>query len=542
MTPCPDRVKLEAREGARLDSRLSMRSPPGPYMRADTPLGRQLAANTLHAVSGRLVMLLVWLVLVPRILAALGAERFAIWSLFFALTGYLGALDFGLAQGTLRHVSAARATVHPDGGGGFASLAALGYLALGSAWLILTLVASDRLLALSGVPPEHHDIARFVMQAGTAVFVLAGLANTMQSVLQGYGRFDVANTITLAMAAQQIAGILFVLRMGWGLEGLVINSGLGWLLGSGLGLAHIRRVAPSFRWGSPARGVAQLGEAMRFGAPIQVASIFTVAHAQIDKFFLARFVALAAVTPYELGFRVVTAAVAVPQLLVLAVMPAAAALHARNDGARLADLYRRGNRYVLAASAVVLAGTLASAGRLYAAWLGPGHDDATLALRGLAFTAVMTLATGIGVAVARGVGRTDLEGWFAIIVFGTHAALSLWLIPARGLAGALIAMFVATTLGTVVFLWKLAGALGWSRARTLLDPFGVPLLAAVVGTLASWGMDRTLPAASGSRAWPGFVAVAASGALGATAICLGTRYVRWSEARSLVGRAGGASR
>ena len=42
----------------------------------------------------------------------LGADGFGIWSLFFALTGYLGALDLGFAQATLRYVSAVRSRSH----------------------------------------------------------------------------------------------------------------------------------------------------------------------------------------------------------------------------------------------------------------------------------------------------------------------------------------------------------------------------------------------------------------------------------------------
>ena len=42
---------------------------------------------------------------------------------------------------------------------------------------------------------------------------------------------------------------------------------------------------------------------MAFGGPLQLANIFGVAHQQLDKLLLARYVALALVSPYELGLR-----------------------------------------------------------------------------------------------------------------------------------------------------------------------------------------------------------------------------------------------
>ena len=59
-------------------------------------LARRLAANTLHASSGRVASLVVWILLTPPILHALGPQGFAVWSLFFAVTGYLGDSAGGL--------------------------------------------------------------------------------------------------------------------------------------------------------------------------------------------------------------------------------------------------------------------------------------------------------------------------------------------------------------------------------------------------------------------------------------------------------------
>jgi len=71
-----------------------------------TPLRRNAIAN----VVGRGATVLLWVMVSPYILRHLGAERFGIWALFFAFTGYLVALDLGVGSTMIRFISAERAS------------------------------------------------------------------------------------------------------------------------------------------------------------------------------------------------------------------------------------------------------------------------------------------------------------------------------------------------------------------------------------------------------------------------------------------------
>jgi O-antigen/teichoic acid export membrane protein len=497
-------------------------------------LARRLATNTLHSSTGRFASLFVWLILTPPILHALGPQGFAVWSLFFAVTGYFSALDFGLAAGTVKHVAAARERREAGEGGAFATLAVLGYVALAVPWLLLALLFRGALLDWLRIPEAARNATGFAIVAGSVVFAFSGLANVSMAALQGCGRFDLANQVSLAIVAEQAIGIPLVLKAGWGLEGLVVNVGIGWAVGFALGAWQLRQSQPDFRWESPRRSAMHLREVVRFSGPLQLTNIFSVLHNQIDKFLLARLVALAAVTPYELGFRVVTSAVAPAQLLVVAVLPAAAALHAADSHGRLQELHARARRYVLAVGVATMAAVIGSASRIYTVWVGPGHADAALALRALAIGVGITFTTNIAGAVARGVGRTDLEAWFNGIVFAVHLGLSLVLIPIYGLAGALVAFVAAAAIGCTFFMWLLATKLGWARAPILLEPLGIPLLALVAGAAIAFGLDRLLPVMRGPAGWASLALVAGVGTAVSAAVILGTGYIRGSEVRDIL--------
>lgn len=497
-------------------------------------LGRRMAVNALHAISGRLAAVLVWLWLTPVILRGLGPERYGLWALFFALTGQLSSLDFGLVQGTLRHVAAARERGDHETAGTFATLALLGYLTLGLAWLAVLAIFMMPILTWLHIPGAYLEGARFAMWMGPVVFVITGFATVMMAVAQACGRFDIGNLITLAPTAVLAVGVTQVVRYGGGLEGLVLTLTVGWTLAVALGLALLAIAARDFRWMSPARSIAALPAAMRFGAPLQLTTLLWTVNQQVDKLLLTRYVSLAAVATYELGARVATSAFSFPHQLLSAALPGAAALHARADDQRLREVHDRLSRYVLTACAVTSACLLGCSGRLYAVWLGPGHAESAMVLRWLTVGRAFLLAAGAGSVIARAIGRTGLETWYHIIGLSLHVTLALVLLPKLGLTGVLIAGMTGYLAGSIVFIVIVARARDWRVAPLLGSPHVIPAIATAAGALAAVALDRALPEANGIAGWIMLAVVATAGAGVALATAFATRYLGWREARALL--------
>jgi O-antigen/teichoic acid export membrane protein len=496
------------------------------------PRVRRLLNNTLHAASGRLAAVFVWLLLTPAVLHALGPERFGLWSIFFALTGYFGGFDLGLAQGTLRHVAAARVHGLEDDAAAHTVLAFAGYLLLGLVWLGVMLAASHPLLDFLRIPAALRPDGTRILIGSAIAFVLSGWLNVFVAALQGHGRFDLANRVLLTSVLSQGLGVWLALRRHGGIGSLILVLMAGWLLGVLVAIALLSRVTRGGGWVPPWRAWRQAPAALRFGLPMQGASLSAVIHMHLDKFLLSRFVGLAVVAPYEIGFRVATAAVTFPQQFLLAAMPAAAELQAEGRHGTLRTLFVRGDRYVMAGTAVWLAALAGGAAPLLVAWLGPGQGEAILATRGLAVSWAIALATGMGVSLARGIGRTGLEARFALVVLVTHAALSLWWVPRYGLRGALLATVCANLTGALVFLWMLAGALGWRRLPTMLGGRAIPAVASVAGVVAAVALSRWLGPGRGVRGWAVALATAAAGGAVAGLVLLATRFL--SGGKSLI--------
>jgi O-antigen/teichoic acid export membrane protein len=498
-------------------------------------MGTRLARNSLHSASGRVVAMLAWLVLTPPLVHALGPEGFGVWSLFYALSGWLGAMDLGFSQVALRFGAAARSRDSGTESGEYATLAVVGYLVLGAVWLGLVLLWKDPALDLLRITGGARVLTAQAFVAGAFVFTASGIANTTSAALQAWDRFDLANGVTLTASLAQVAFLAWALVSHAGLTACLTAVSGGWAVAVVAGVLLLARGAPAFRWGSPAAARRRLAAALSYGLPLQAANAMGVAHQQVGKLLIIRMVSLAGVVPYELGLRVTAACFTFAQLALVAVVPEASVLHARDQFAQLEALHRRAGRFVTAAAAVLTASLVAAAPALFTAWLGHADDAAALALRGLAVAAYAAVVGGVSGAIARGAGRTRLELEWSAVALVLHAALGALLIPRMGLAGALVAIAIANVVAGVWFALRLAHALGWRAGRIVWEPYAVPALAVAAG---AWAGER----ASSAVAVPWLALISGGVLAGAVALALlfAFRHVRAEELVSLARRGAAA--
>jgi len=500
-----------------------------------TGLGRRLASHAVATAVGRVVVLAMWLALTPPLVRALGPEAFAVWSLFYALSFWLLALDLGLSQIAARFVAAARAGSRPETGGEFATLAVLGYLGLGLIWLALAPLAAPQVLEWLRVPPPLQADARLAILAGAAVFMMAGVVQSMLGILQAHERFDLAAVGLSITALLQGGGVMWGLMQHAGLGHMVLSVVAGWALGAVVVAILLQLGAPSFRWGSPARSLGHWREALAFGGPVQGANVLAVTHQQLDKLLLARMVALAAVTPYELGMRIASATASFPQFIMTAILPTATAMHARGDRESLAALYRRTTRWVLVVSALLASGLIGGAAPLLAAWLSRPAPEAAFVLQALALATFLASPAGTTSILARAAGRTRVELEWSAVALVVHLALALVAIPVFGLQGALLAMLMANAVSSVWFVVRLGRVLALPGGSILRDTFGAALFAVGVGSAIGLLADHAI-GHSGAVSWPHAILVTTLASFACGLMLTLTRFVDLREAWALLRR------
>jgi O-antigen/teichoic acid export membrane protein len=449
-------------------------------------LGRQIAWNAAFNLAGRFVSVAGWMIVTPWMLARMGSERFGLWSLLTVIAGTYAAFDLGLAGSLTKFVAEFRAKGDRAGLRAIYTQGVWFYAALGALFLAIIVLARGPLLGLFRVPVAlRHEAGTALLAAAVAYALLNGFT-FLSSVLAGLHRLDLWNRILIVTTLIQFAGVIIVLRSGGGVPALFLNTGVGLLVGIVASRMAIRRLAPEVGFDIAPGPPGLLRRMMRYSAAIQIVNLGVLAQFQLDKVLFGSMLSLAAVGNYELGFRVVSALWSVPALLLPPLLPAVAHLDAVGERERVARLYRRASRYVLAVAFPIAAGVIALSPPLFQAWLGPGHGDAAIAAIALAGMLAVNILTGVGSAIVRGAGRPGLEARYQLLAMVLHLSLSLTLIPRWGFRGGMVASAMSTAIASLWFVRAFHRHLGEPLPPFVQQIVLPPLAGAVLAGVAAW--------------------------------------------------------
>ncbi len=411
------------------------------------------------------------------------------------------------------------------------------YLVLGAVVVVALALARGPLLALVNTPATLHPEAGRALVVMGATLAVANLVTVAAGVFAGRQRMDLSNRLVMLVTALQLVGTIVVLARGGGLVALAGVALAAQGAGALTGFAMLRRHVPALVLDGGAVTRPLLRALSRYGLALQITNLGTLAQFQLDKLLLAHFVALGAVTPFELGFRLASAVWVAPMLMLPPLIPAFAQLSATGDRQRLLRLYHRASRYVAAIAYPLAAFVVVASVPLVTLWLGPGHPQAALATAGLSMLLWVSLHTGVATAALRGMGVPGREARYHVVAMGLHVAASLWAVPRWGLTGALVATAVSTAVAAVWLLHRFHRDVGESSRRWLWDTVRVPLLCSVAAGVAVWLIEAGWDSPSSGRG-AALGALARAAAVFAAVVGFGyvaTGFVRLAELRGLTG-------
>jgi O-antigen/teichoic acid export membrane protein len=338
---------------------------------------RSLVRNALANVGGTLTGLVVGFVTMPLVVHHLGPAEFGLWVLATGVVGYVGVLDLGLAPTLVNEAAALVASGTPQARrrlGETASTILAVYAGLGvvgGIGLAAVGAAAGSLFRLSAEDLPTFRTVLLVVGAQTAL----GLPMSVWSgLLAGLQAFHVVNALGVATTVLRGALTIALVLSGHGVEALVLSSfavtALGW---AGSRWYVVRRL-PGLRVRLRDFRRARLRELGRFSAAMVVWTVAGAALHQLDRVLIGIVLPVAALTTYEVGARLATYSRTVLHSWLSIVMPATAALVAREERRRLGALFLRTTRYLVVSYAGVALGLVGLGAPLVRLWMGAGFD------------------------------------------------------------------------------------------------------------------------------------------------------------------------
>ena len=411
-------------------------------------LKRSLAWNA----AGTVLPLAASILAVPFLIRGLGADRFGLLTIVWALVGYASLFDLGLGRALTLMVAERLGRLDDTDMNPLLWTALWLLLALGVLGALVLWLAAPVLVAAIRTPQElaAEAVTAFrVLAFGLPmVFVTSGLTG----VLTALQRFDVLTAVRVPLSLVTTLGPVLLLLVSpslvWISWLMLCARGLGMLvLAHRLGLLRAGLMQPSWPQATLARSLVGQGGWMT------VSNVVGPLLSYMDRFFVGAALGTAAVAWYVTPYEVLTKLNFIPSILLGVLFPALAMAYAR-DPARAASLYKDAATVLRHALLAVCAGLFLFATELLSLWINAdfaGH--AAPVARWLAVGVWINVLAQTPFTFLQGAGRANLIAKLHLAELIPYLALLYWWTHAYGIAGAAAAWTARVLVDTLVLNW-----------------------------------------------------------------------------------------
>ena len=417
--------------------------------------GAKVMRNTGLTLASIGIPLLSAFLVMPELTRNLGAARFGLLGLAWALLEYFTLFDVGLGRATTKFVAERIAARSADVSQivivSLSSQVALGIVA----GLLLTLLAPLIVGHWLVVPPDMVAEARatFELLAAMLPFVLLSLG--LRGVLEAAQRFDLSAAIRTPSSAATFLIPAIAAPFGVRLPGILAGLLVARLVTCCALIFAVRYALRDVVWTRP-RSWRLPRALVSFGGWIAISNVLSPVLVYLDRFVLGAVLGLGAVGLYTPAYELTMRLLIVPGSLLTAMFPmvSAASREQESERVRLSRIFALSvrNLLLLLAPAVLILSIFAP--DVLRLWLGREFaDHSATALRLLAVGVMVNGLSHVPCGYLQASGRPDVPAGFHLLELGIHIPLTWVLVRTWGITGAALAWTIRVTLdGTLLFI------------------------------------------------------------------------------------------
>ena len=438
--------------------------------------------NSGLIIAARVATAVLSLATIPVLVSRLGVTGYGTWEALLALASLTSLFQTAISGTLVWRISDAY------GRGDLAAIRRLARLGAGVSLLLFVVLwplawwLRDPIVQFLGVSAETRPLAAQLFPMVTALLLLTGLSQTLESVVSGCQRSGLVNVVAAAAQILNYSVVIVVTLLDGGLWSLVAGQSAGFL-GRFTGAWIAARVsfgAVSLVPLIPSR-VSQAG--LQYSALLTVGAIAGALREQTDKVILSALASPTWVAYYGIAARLSNLVMEIISFVYLPMLTAVGALNAMGDWEGVRRLY---SRLMAVVSIVTGLGVVIVAGladHLVVLWLGSPIPQVTLLLWLLITgSASAAMLTGPGTAICRGSGRVGIETTYLAFNLVLNVVLTISLVLIIGPIGTAVATGTTWAVSSVLFLFVLHQRLDLPTAASR-RAVGAALLAAAVALL-----------------------------------------------------------
>ena len=436
----------------------------------------QLARNAFSNLLGAVVPALVALGTVPLVVKGLGDANYGVYSLVTAIVGYFAVIDINVTAGSVKYIAEFNARRDREKINQTVFFGILVYAGLGLAGgLGLYLGAHYFVTSVFSVPAALSVEATATLKVAALGFFIGQLQTYLQSVPQSLMRYDISSRVEMFFGTLVPILTVVVLMLGYGLFEVILLRVAASAVHCLVLWRSINRLLPGleFRW--PGQDVKR--DLLGFSAYSFLSRFAALSYAYADKLIIGALVGVTGLAYFTVASTLANRILGLTYRLSGVFFPAASALAANGELARLDRIYLKATRYVVFLNAAILVLVAVFADPILRYWMNP-----EFARNGAVVLAVMALSqfidslTSLPSLVNDGMGHPRVSGMFAL----SRAAAGLLIVylgvAGWGIDGAAWGHLAASVLFTLAFLVYVHGRTVPTSLRDLLVHAYAPTL------------------------------------------------------------------
>jgi O-antigen/teichoic acid export membrane protein len=434
---------------------------------------RQLARNTLLNTGAQLVPMVAAFVAIPILIRSLGADRFGVLTLAWAVIGYFSLFDLGLSR-ALTHAVASRLglddTARDLADVVWTSMALMFGLGVVGGVVLAALAAwvvGHGLNVPAHLVGESRETLYLLALSMPLIVTTAGF----RGLLEGHQHFGASVALRVPLGVFSFVGPLLVLPFSRQLPPIVALLVVGRLLTWIAHLVVCLRRYPYLRERLALR-VSAAVPLLRLGGWMTATNIISPLMSYLDRFVVGAILPMAAVAHYVTPYELVSKLSLFPQSLMGVFFPAFASTFA-SDHERMTALFGRSLRALLLFMFPLALILVLFAREGLTLWVGAAFAAASApVLRWLAVGIFINSLAHAPFNMLQGIGRPDITGKLHLIELPFYLGALYLFAHAFGIVGVAMAWVLRITVDSIALL-----------AVTTLR---VPSVSEEVGRVGAW--------------------------------------------------------
>jgi len=433
-----------------------------------------LFKNTIASFLSQFLLLGLGIITTPYVVHKLGDSEYGIISIVMIFIGYLSFLDLGIGWAIIKFVAEYKAHDSRNEIKKIVQTSLSVFLAGGLFVIIIIFLTGEYLvLDVFSIPEHLQKVSMIAFQLASIGFLVNMLASIYGSVLNGYQRFDITNSIRVIYGILNISGTVLLLYSGFGLLQVIIWNFLIAIFNFILLYLTTKKIDSNITL-KPVFNKNTFNKIFSFSLYTLVSKIGLQLIYNIEKSFISAFLPIKMLTYYIIPFNIASKITLVPTTLGSVIYPTFSTFNAGKEYGKLQDLFFRTQKYIFFSvfPMVFVLGFFAAEILRY--WLGEKYSqEGTMPMRVLLCAFLLNSITSEDAILFDGIGKPKIGAIIVTVSGVVNIVASYFFVRLWGINGgsfAILLSFVICGSGLMFYSKKFTGISIFKRITTTFLP------------------------------------------------------------------------